>query len=243
MSPERFDALLTMVQPWIEKKDTSFRQAIPADERLALTFRFLASGGSQQSLSFSYRIGKATVSKIVSETCEVIFDVLKKNCIILPRNPVDWLNISEEFNKVWNMPHVIGCIDGKHVRVECPKWSGSLYHNYKGFFSIVLMAICDANYCFTLFDLGQYSSNNDSGILANSKMGDLFETNSLNVPRQHNNLDDSSINLPYFLLGEEIFPLKKWLMRPYPEKTQVNRKKSKIIDIQEPGDVSKILLA
>ena len=132
MSPERFDALLTMVQPWIEKKDTSFRQAITGDERLALTFRFLASGDSQQSLSFSYRIGKATVSKIVSETCEVIFDVLKKNYILTPRNAVDWLNISEEFHKVWNMPHVIGCIDGKHVRVECPKRSGSLYHNDKG---------------------------------------------------------------------------------------------------------------
>ena len=105
-----------------------------------------------------------------------------------------------------------------------------------------MIAICDANYCFTLFDLGQYGSNNDSGILANSKMGDLFETNSLHVKRD-SNLDDSSINLPYFLLGDETFPLKKWLMRPYPEKMQVNRKKFKIIDIQEPGDVSKMLLA
>ena len=89
MSPERFDALLTMVKLWIKEKDTSFRQAIPADERLALTLCFLASGDSQQSLSFSYRIGKATVSKIVSETCEVIFDVLKKNYILPPRNAID----------------------------------------------------------------------------------------------------------------------------------------------------------
>ena len=140
------------------------------------------------------------------------------------------------------MPHAIGCIDGKHVRVECPKWSGSLYHNYKGFFSIVLMAICDENYCFTLFDLGQYGSNNDSGILANSEMGDLFETNSLNVLGD-SNLDDSSINLPYFLLGDEMIPLKKWLMRPYPGKNASEQEKSIIIDIQEPGDASKMLLA
>ena len=46
----------------------------------------------------------------------------------------------------------------------------SQYHDYKGFFSLVLLAICDANYCFTLFDVGQYGSNNDSGVLIHSNM-------------------------------------------------------------------------
>ena len=44
------------------------------------------------------------------------------------------------------------------------------------------MAICDANYCFTIVDLGQYGSNNDSGVLANSRMGEMFENNLLRVP-------------------------------------------------------------
>ena len=217
MSPDRFDALLNLVRPSIEKRDTVFRKAITAEERLALTLRFLASGNDQQSLSFSYRIGKATVSKIVSETSEAIYNALKDKYILSPRNAEDWINISKGFYNDWNMPHTIGCIDGKHIRIECPKLSGSLYHNYKGFFSIVLMAICDANYCFTLFDLGQYGSNNDSGILANSEMGELFEINRLFVPKD-SELNDSGIKLSYFLLGDEIFPLKKWLMRPYPGK-------------------------
>ena len=76
------------------------------------------------------------------------------------------------------------------------------------------MVICDANYCFTLFDLGQYGSNNDSGILVNSKMGDLFETNSLNVPGD-SNLDDSSIfptrrqNLSLEKMAHATLPRKK----------------------------------
>ena len=72
------------------------------------------------------------------------------------------------------MPKVIGCLDGKDIRIECPDLSRTVNHNYKGFFSIVLLAICDANYCFTLFDLGQFGSNNDSVVLASSQIGEIF---------------------------------------------------------------------
>ena len=183
-----------------------------------MTLHFLATGDSQQSLSFSFRIGKATISKIIAETCDAIFTVLKETYLSPSESEEEWLKISEQFKKDWNMPHVIGCVDGKHIRVECPRLSGTLYYNYKGFFSIVLMAICDANYCFTLFDLGQYGSNNDSGVLANSNMGEMFDDNLLHVPEDSRLTENHERPLPYFLLGDDIFPLKKWLMRPYPGK-------------------------
>lgn len=75
MSPDRFDVFLSLVKPLIEKKDTNFRKAISAQEKLAITLRFLATGDSQQSINFSFKVGKATVNKIVSENCKVIYSV------------------------------------------------------------------------------------------------------------------------------------------------------------------------
>ena len=44
----------------------------------------------------------------------------------------------------------------------------------KVFFSIVLLAICDAHYIFSLVNIGDYGSNNDSGVLENSVVGKAF---------------------------------------------------------------------
>ena len=83
---------------------------------------------------------------------------------------------------MWDMPHCTGAIDGKHIAIECPANSGPLCYNYKGFFSLVLLAICDAKYTFTLIDIGSYGSNNDCGILTKSLIGKKFDDIKMNLP-------------------------------------------------------------
>ena len=136
--------------------------------------RFLVSGDSQVSLSYLFRMGKKSVSRIVSETSEAIIQVLLQDYMSPPETEEQWKNIAQEFGDLWQFPHVVGAIDGKHVVIEAPAKSGTLYHNYKGTFSIVLLAVCDAKYNFTLVDVGQYGSNNDSGVLAQSKISRAF---------------------------------------------------------------------
>ena len=62
MTPERFEQLLSLVKDRITEQKPRFREPISARERLSITLRFLATGESQQLLSFSYRLGRNTVS-------------------------------------------------------------------------------------------------------------------------------------------------------------------------------------
>ena len=76
---------------------------------------------------------------------------------------------------------------------------------------MVLLAICDARYHLTAIDVGQYGSNNHSGVLLNSKMGKNFEIDCFYVPAPEKTLDFLN-EMSLFLFGDEIFPLKHWLM-------------------------------
>lgn len=211
MSPENFDYLLSIVGPHIRKNTTEMRQPIEAAER-----RYLASGNSQQSMSFAYRLGRTTVSNIIQDTCLAIWDALSETYLKPPSTSEDWKHIAGDLSSIWNMPHCVGAIDGKHIAIECPGNTGSLYYNYKGFYSIVLMAVCDAHYVFSFVNVGDYGSNNDSGILQNSPLGKALENNTLGIPVPEP-LDGCNIQqLPYFLVGDEIFGLKTWMQRPYP---------------------------
>ncbi|XP_057296136.1 putative nuclease HARBI1 [Hydractinia symbiolongicarpus] len=183
---------------------------------LSVTLRFLATGESQQSLSLSYRIGRNTVSTIVTETCEALFTCLQAEYSRAPSIIEEWQRISTQLG-ISHFPHVIGAINGKHIRIECPKNSGTLYYKYKGFYSIVLLAVCDANYCFTLFNVGAYGSNNDSGVLANSEMGNRFSDKNFHLPEDQDLCGCRPYKpLPYFQVADDFFPLKSWLMRRYP---------------------------
>ena len=141
------------------------------------------------------------------------------------------------------MSHVIGATDGKHVAMECQKNTGSLYHNYKRFFSQILLAVYNANYKFIFIDVRQYGSRNDCTVLKNSELGRRLESYSLNIPSEDIGdknyfKDGEPFILPYYMVGDEIFLLKYYLMGPIQEQEVENFlmiKPYSAINLVEPG--------
>ena len=62
------------------------RSAIPPDERLVITLRYLVTGYSMLTISFSYRVGHSTVSGIIESTCDSLWNILMPKDQLLPWN-------------------------------------------------------------------------------------------------------------------------------------------------------------
>ena len=152
----------------LTKKTTNMRSPIPPEVKLAITLRFLATGESYSSLMYQYRVSQEAITDFVPRVCDLIMEKFKDRYMKFPDTEDEWLKIAENFEKRWQFPNCFGAVDGKHIAITKPPKSGSTYHNYKSFHSIVLLALVDAFYRFTYVDIGCQGRISDGGVLRNT---------------------------------------------------------------------------
>ena len=120
-------------------------------------------------IAYNFRIGVLTARQIILDACTVLWDALASIHMPVP-SKVEWHTTADDFFVRWNFPNCIGAIDGKHIMIQCPVTSGSLFYNYKSYFSIVLLAVTSADFRFVMVDIGAYGSSNDIGVLNNTAL-------------------------------------------------------------------------
>lgn len=214
VEPLLFHELVARLTPRIERLDTNWRTCIPPGMQLAITMRFLATGDSNASLAFGFRVAKNTVCVIIPRVCQAIINEYQDEVCITPRTPDDWRTVARGFSTRWNFQHCLGAIDGKHVAIRCPRNAGSLYYNYKGFHSVVLMALVDANYKFIWVEIGANGSASDAQIFNHGELSQMIDDRELGFPPADSLVADDE-PVPYFLIGDDAFALRTWMMKPF----------------------------
>ena len=136
-----------------------------------------------------------------------------------------WEDVAKGFSKYANFPNCIGAIDGKHIRIIQPADTGSLYYNYKSFFSTVLLAVCDANYSYICVDVGAYGKSSDAAVFHNSILYKKLLENKLDIPGPKPISIAETTCFPHVIVGDEAFGIMENVMRPYSGKYLPYKKK------------------
>ena len=160
--------LVKEIATLITKQTTMMRKPIDPEIKLAITLRFLTTGEPYESLMYQFRVHSCTIAKFILVVCSKIYETFKEQFLRLPNTTEEWEIIEHETRRLWQFPNCIGAADEKHVAILHSSNSGSEFYNYKGFFSIVLLAIVDYKYKFIFADVGCQGKISDGGVYPNS---------------------------------------------------------------------------
>ena len=133
MTTRSFKYILMQIQDYIYKLRLNFWPSICPEEKLAVCISYLATGHSITTTAYNFRLGISTVWNIIHDVCCAIWGVLSPIHMPLPTEE-QWKYTADDFYTKWNIPNCLGVIDGKHVNIQAPANSGSLFYNYKSFF-------------------------------------------------------------------------------------------------------------
>ena len=217
MTVPQFYEILHRLEHRIKKQDTRWRRALSPGLKLAVSIRYYASGDTYKSLQYLFRVPHNSTSILVREVSEAIFNEYSPEVFSRPNTPDAWQAIAKHFETRWNFPHAIGALDGKHVAIRKPPKSGSLYYNYKGFFSIVMLALIDADYKFIWAEVGANGSSSDAQIFNDCELREVIENGTIGFPDPEP-LTGGTRDVPYFIVGDDAFPMRSWLMKPYSQR-------------------------
>ena len=159
-----------------------------------------------------------TICGIVPDTCNAIVSVIAPTFLHLPSTPEEWLQVSKDYEQKWHLPHCIGSLDGKHIRIRNPNLAVSHFFNYKKYYSLVLLALVDANYRFLYLDVGAVGAESDGGVWARTRLSAMCDEQNLNLPEPEllPNAPPTSSPVGYYIVADDAFHLRTYLMKPFP---------------------------
>ena len=206
MSRATFNHILVPIHDKLLKK-TVTEEPIPPDFRLAITIYKLARGDYIYTIGEMCGLAKSTVCVIVTETCSAIINTLRDDTVkkYFPTSRDDFQESMAKFGEEWQFPYAFAAVDGSQGGAQAMKQ----YFNFKGFYSIVLMALVDAEYRFIWASVGAPGNTHDSTLMQSTELWDRIVAGNVipNIVQQ--------IDIPPLILGDGAFPLRTWIMKPH----------------------------
>ena len=183
------------------------RDPVSPGVKSAVTLRYLATGDSYTTLQYAFRVASPTIEKFVPEVCDAITRAYRDQVMQCPTLPEDWLLVESVFRRRWNFPHALSALDGRHIPIRCPQGGGSLFRNYKGFHSIVLLALVDGDYKFLWVEVGAAGSTSDTQIFKYTNLRHKIEDGSISFEfPDSESLGIGGLKVTFFLPGDDTFP-------------------------------------
>lgn len=216
VSRETFAFILSRIRPVLERKSI-VEEPIPPELRLAVCLYRLGRGSYYYTIAELTGLGVSTVCTITEEVCAAIVEHLWKESVdkFMPHSEEEFKNKIIDMEEMWQFPCCWAALDGCHIPIKCPPGgpeSCKEYHNFKNFYSVVLMAMVDSHYRFIWGSCGYPGNSHDSIILQSTDLWARIQEGNC-LPKVGKQVGMQTI--PPLVVADSAFPFTTWLMKPF----------------------------
>jgi hypothetical protein len=118
----------------------SFKKPIPSKVRLGIFLYHITLGVSYTAVSNQFGVGITSVSRCVGEVSRAICKHMTQKYIRFPSCD-EALRTMASWERQSQIPGIVACIDGFHIPISKPCYSGEVYYNRKGYYSLNVQSI------------------------------------------------------------------------------------------------------
>ncbi|ODM86935.1 putative nuclease HARBI1 [Orchesella cincta] len=194
-----------------ELMDTKFRNAIEVERKVAASLKCLATTCDFLTVAALFGIGKSSVHKYFTKFVDAVYQKVVPKVIQFP-NEDEIRKSATEFEQMWGFPMAFAAIDGTHIPFNPPVHLASDFHNYKGWSSIIAVAMCDAHGKAIWLQSGLPGRLSDSGAFKATRCYAALTSGKL-IPSGKQKYGDTEV--PYVVLGDSGFAMESWLLKPF----------------------------
>ena len=120
-----------------------------------------------------------------------------------------------DMEEIWQFPCCWSAVDGCHISIKCPDGGAEAakeYHNFKNFYSIVMMGLVDAKYRFVWASVGFPGNSHDSMILQTTQLWKDITENNI-IPSIAKIIE--GVEVGPLIVADSAFPCTTSIMKPY----------------------------
>eukprot|EP00112_Aurelia_sp_Birch-Aquarium-sp1_P010870 Seg2301.2 transcript_id=Seg2301.2/GoldUCD/mRNA.D3Y31 product="Protein ALP1-like" protein_id=Seg2301.2/GoldUCD/D3Y31 len=216
VSKRTFNFLLSHIREELQR-ETVCEEPVSPECRLAICLYRLGRGDYIYTIAEMVGLGQSTVTTIINEVNKAIVKYMWTECVSshMPATEEQFKEKILDMEELWQFPFSWAAVDGCHIPIKCPPGGNEAckeFHNFKNFFSVVLMPLVDAKYRFIWGSCGFPGNSHDSIILQSTSLWKNIKDGLL-LPNFMQREDN--VLIPPILLGDSAFPFETWLMKPF----------------------------
>ncbi|XP_020798836.1 uncharacterized protein LOC110176734 [Drosophila serrata] len=203
---QKLEPIISQYAPQRKKKSFS------AEERLAITLKYLATGEVHSCRNYCFRASKFVINEMIANICLGFYEHLNDQYVTLPKTDDQWRSAAEEMERKHNLPHCVGNLFMRSIQLQGSgsgaASSGAAGGDDRKRATVIFTGIVDADNNFQYATVERAASSRPNDIYNQTTAVELIRHKMHALEEQSEQMDRQG----YYFAGDSVLPATSYLV-------------------------------